>query len=189
MRSIFRNPRIAALVGMLIFTNAFAQSGIEIPRQEIPKEYEFSAKIGDTIPDFTMTLTNGKKVTSSDWRGKVVMLQFTASWCGVCRKVIPFIEKDIWLKHKRNNNFLLFGIDRDEPLEKVKNYQKEMEIPYPIAIDPDADVFGLFADKRAGVTRNVIIDKNGKIVFMTRLFKENEFKEMVHVIGMLLKHQ
>jgi len=117
------------------------------------------------------------------------MLQFTASWCGVCRKEIPFIHRDIWTKHKRNSDFLLFGIDRDEPLEKVKNYQKEMDISYPLAIDPNAEVFALFADKRSGVTRNVIIDKQGKIVFMTRLFKENEFKEMVRVIGLLLKHQ
>jgi len=186
MKSILINSKIA-LVGLLMFSNAFAQPINELPGQDIPAEYEFVAKIGDVIPDFTMTLTNGKKISSKDWRGKVVMLQFTASWCGVCRKEIPFIEKDIWLKHKRNPDFLLFGVDRDEPLEKVKKYQKEMEITYPLAIDPFADVFGIFADKRAGVTRNVIIDKKGKIVFMTRLFKESEFQEMVRVIGLLLK--
>jgi len=178
---------MAALLGILLFTNVFGQSGIEIPKQEIPEEYEFTAKIGDKVPDFTLTLANGKKISSQDWKGKVVMLQFTASWCGICRKEIPYIQKDIWAKHKRNSDFLLFGIDRDEPVEKVKRYQKEMNISYPIAVDQDADVFGLFADKRAGVTRNVVIDRNGKIVFMTRLFKENEFKEMVKIIGLLLK--
>jgi bifunctional DNase/RNase len=71
----------------------------------------------------------------------------------------------------------------------VKRYQKEMNISYPLAIDTNADVFGLFADKRAGVTRNVIIDSKGKIVYMTRLFKEKEFREMVLIIGELLKHQ
>jgi peroxiredoxin len=186
MKSILIITKIA-LVGLLIFTNAFAQPVIELPKQEIPGEYEFSAKIGDTIPNFSMTLTNGKKVSSKDWKGKVVMLQFTASWCGVCRKEIPFIEKDIWQMHKRNPDFLLFGIDRDEPLEKVKRYQKEMDITYPLAVDPLADIFGLFADKKAGVTRNVVIDQKGKIVYMTRLFKETEFREMVQVIGLLLK--
>ena len=187
MKSIIRNYRITALVGLLIFTNAFGQSGIEIPKQEIPEEYEFTAKIGDKIPDFTLTLSNGKTISSKDWRGKVVMLQFTASWCGVCRKEMPYIQQDIWVKNKRNSNFLLFGVDRDEPLEKVKQYQKEMNISYPLAIDPNADIFGLFADKRAGVTRNVIINREGKIVYMTRLFKEREFREMVRIIGVLLK--
>ena len=186
MKSIFKNTKLA-LIGLLIFTNAFAQPVRELPTQEIPADFEFIAKIGDVIPDFTMTLTNGKKISSKDWKGKVVMLQFTASWSGVCRKEMPFIEKDIWMKHKRNDDFLLFGVDRDEPLEKVKKYQKEMEISYPLAIDPFAEVFGIFADKKAGVTRNVIIDKEGKIVFMTRLFKESEFQEMARVIGLLLK--
>ncbi len=52
------------------------------------------------------------------------MLQFTASWCGVCRKEMPFIEKDIWLKHKNNPEFALIGIDRDEPLDKVLAFAK-----------------------------------------------------------------
>lgn len=187
MRSILLNPRMFALLGILLFTNVFGQSASDIPKQEIPEEYEFTAKIGDIVPDFTLTLSNGKKVSSKEWRGKVVMLQFTASWCGICRKEIPFIQRDIWAKYRRNDDFLLFGVDRDEPVEKVKQYQKEMNISYPLAVDQDADVFGLFADKRAGVTRNVVIDRKGKIVFMTRLFKENEFKEMVKIISLLLK--
>lgn len=187
MKSIFRNHRIAALVGILIFANAFGQSKVEIPKQEIPQEYEFTAKIGDKIPDFTLTLSNGKKISSKEWRGKVVMLQFTASWCGVCRREMPFIQQDIWVKNKRNSDFLLFGVDRDEPVEKVRQYQKEMNISYPLAIDTNADVFGLFADKRAGVTRNIIINREGRIVYMTRLFKDKEFREMVRIIGLLLK--
>lgn len=187
MRCFFRFSWIITLIGTLLFTSSYAQKYNHIPKQEIPDHYEFKAKIGDILPDFTLQLVNGKKVSSKSWKGKVVMLQFTASWCGVCRKEIPFIQKDIWDPYKRNSKFLLFGIDRDEPLEKVKKYQKELDISYPLAVDQNAEIFGLFADKRAGVTRNIIIDKKGKIVFMTRLFKENEFREMVRIIGLLLK--
>ncbi len=141
------------------------------------------------MPEIEFELTDGTKIKTSDLRGKVVMLQFTASWCGVCRKEMSHIEKDIWLKHKDNQNFALFGIDMDEPLEKVKKFAEDMKITYPLALDPGTEIFYTFAAKGAGVTRNVIINKNGKIVYMTRLFKENEFKEMKEVIDLLLGSQ
>ena len=90
----------------------------------------YIVRIGEMAPDFTITLTDGKQVTLSSLRGKVVMLQFTASWCGVCRKEMPFIEKDIWLKHKDNADFALIGIDRDEPLEKVLAFAKSTGVTY-----------------------------------------------------------
>lgn len=158
-----------------------------IPKQTIPEEYGYIVKQGDKMPEIEFKLTDGTTIKSSDINGKVVMLQFTASWCGVCRKEMPHIENDIWLKHKDNPNFALFGIDMDEPLKKVKKFEKDMKITYPLALDPDAEIFYTFAAKGAGVTRNIIIDKNGKIAYLTRLFKEDEFNEMKEVIDLLLK--
>ena len=78
----------------------FALCGIAAVAQEAKADSTgYIVKVGQTAPDFTVTLTDGKTVKLSDFRGKVVMLQFTASWCGVCRKEMPFIEKDIWLKY------------------------------------------------------------------------------------------
>ena len=57
-----------------------------------------------------------------------------------------------------------------------------MAVTYPLALDPGADIFGLFAVKEAGVTRNVIIDRSGKIIFLTRLFDKEEFDRMKKVI-------
>ena len=119
-------------------------------------------------------------------RGKVVMLQFTASWCGVCRKEMPFIEKDIWLKHKDNKAFALFGVDRDEPLETVVAFAKRTGVTYPLALDPGADIFARYADRKAGITRNVLIDKTGKIVMLTRLYNEEEFSSLCKKIDEML---
>lgn len=149
---------------------------------------QYLVKVGDMAPDFEMTLPEGGKVKLSDLRGKVVMLQFTASWCGVCRKEMPFIEKDIWLKHKDNPQFALYGIDREEPAEKIQVLRDATGVTYPIGMDPDAGIFGLYAEKDAGITRNIIIDRDGKIVMLTRLFEEEEFNEMVSVIDNLLTH-
>jgi peroxiredoxin len=163
-----------------------AQNG-KIPQKEIPEDYGYIVKIGQMAPDFEIVQTDGGKTKLSSLRGKVVMLQFTASWCSVCRKEMPHIEKDIWMKNKSRNDFALFGIDMDEPMDKVKEFQKDIKVTYPLTLDPGAKIFYLYAAKGAGVTRNVIIDKEGKIVYMTRLYKEDEFEEMKKVINILLK--
>ncbi len=165
---------------------SFAQL-TKVPKQNIPEEYGFIVEIGQQIPEIEFKLTDGTTIKTSDLKGKVMMLQFTASWCSVCRKEMPHIEKDIWLKHKNNQDFALFGVDMDEPLDKVKKFAKDMEITYPMALDPGAKIFYTFASKSAGITRNVIINKNGKIIYMTRLFKQDEFDEMIGVIEFLLK--
>ena len=147
----------------------------------------YIVKVGNMAPDFTVTLTDGKSVSLSALRGKVVMLQFTASWCGVCRKEMPFIEKDIWLKHKNNPEFALIGIDRDEPLDKVLAFAKTTGVTYPLGLDPGADIFAKYALRNSGITRNVLIDREGKIVKLTRLYNEEEFASLVRQIDEMLK--
>ncbi|MBK3517886.1 peroxiredoxin family protein [Carboxylicivirga marina] len=157
----------------LISLSVFAQT---------PDERGYIVKIGDPAPDFEMTLTDGSIVKLSDLRGSVVMLQFTASWCGVCRKEMPHIEKDIWQAFK-DKGLKVFGVDRDEPKEKALEMIESTGITYPMGLDDNADIFGLYADKKSGVTRNVLIDKEGEIIFLTRLFNKEEFGELVRRIG------
>ena len=170
--------QILLLAAVLLSAFAFSQAA---------DNRGYLVKTGDTAPDFSMKLTDGKTVKLSSLRGKVVMLQFTASWCGVCRKEMPFIERDIWQKHKANPNFALLAIDRDEPLETVLKFVQSTQISYPIGLDPRADIFALYAERNAGITRNVIIDKTGKIVLLTRLYNEEEFAQMTEKIDNLLQ--
>lgn len=146
----------------------------------------YIVKVGDQAPAFEFQLADGTKVKSKKLNGSVVMLQFTASWCGVCRKEMPFIESEIWQVYK-DKGLKLYGVDLDEPIEKVKAFVEATGISYPLALDPGGEVFKLFALEKSGVTRNVIIDQNGKIVFLTRLFNQAEFDEMKAVIHELLK--
>lgn len=168
----------------LLIVLALFMGGIQLRAQTTNKPDSVGSivKIGDLAPDFTVKLTDGKSITLSKLRGKVVMLQFTASWCGVCRREMPHIEADIWQRHKDNKDFVLIGIDRDEPLEKVIAFKKNMKITYPLALDPGANVFALYADRNAGVTRNILIDRNGHIIKTTRLYNEAEFSSLVKAI-------
>jgi len=150
-------------------------------------ERGYIVSVGEKAPDFTMEYSTGEKVKLSDLRGQVVVLQFTASWCSVCRQEMPHLEKDVWQAFK-DKGVTLIGVDRDEPLETVIAFQKKMGTTYPLALDPGANIFGLFADKNAGVTRNVVIDQEGNIMFLTRLFEQVEYQQMLKVIEKLAKH-
>lgn len=148
---------------------------------------QHKVKIGDAAPDFTLKFIDGTTQKLSDLRGKVIMLQFTASWCSVCNKEMPYIEKEIWQVHKDNPNFKLFGIDLKEDKETILKFIDKTKVTYPILLDEDGSIFELYAEKGAGVTRNVIIDKNGKVRFLTRLFEREEFDEMKKKIIELLQ--
>lgn len=145
----------------------------------------YLVKVGDIAPDFELMLDDGSTFKLSDQKGKIVMLQFTASWCGVCRKEMPFIEDEIWQKLKEKN-FVLVGIDMDEPIDKVKKFKEQTGISYPLALDTGGEVFYKYAHKKAGITRNIIINEKGKIVYLTRLFERKEFNEMKDVIFRLV---
>ncbi|MDR1983644.1 MAG: TlpA family protein disulfide reductase [Prevotellaceae bacterium] len=147
----------------------------------------YVVKVGDKAPNFTIKYIDGKTAQLSDLKGKIVMLQFTASWCGVCRREMPFIESDIWQKHKSNKDFVLIGIDLKENIETIKKFTKTTGITYPVVLDEDGKIFELYAEEDAGVTRNVLINKEGKIVFLTRLYDETEFENLKQNIEKLLK--
>ena len=154
---------------------------ISIIRPQAPDERGYIVKIGDPCPDFKLEFADGSYTTAKELKGKVIMYQFTASWCSVCIKEMPHIEKDVWGVYK-DLGLVVIGIDRDEPVQTVRQFAKETQISYPLALDPGANIFGLFADKESGVTRNIIINPKGEIVFLTRLFDPEEFKKMIQVI-------
>lgn len=146
----------------------------------------YIVKVGDVAPDFETTTITGENFKLSDYRGKVVMLQFTASWCRVCREEMPHIEKEIWLEHKGNPNFVLFAVDREETIEDATLFVRNIGITYPMLLDTNGDVFAKYAVREAGVTRNVLIDKDGKIMYMTRLYDPIEFSGLKKAIDNLV---
>ena len=144
-------------------------------------EHQYLVKVGDMAPDFETTLSDGSRFKLSENRDKVVMLQFTASWCSVCRKEMPYIEKDIWQKLK-DDDFIVVGMDYKENPKKVNQFAKDMKVTYPLGFDEDGSIFHKYAQEGAGVTRNIIINKKGEIIALTRLFKLEEFNEMKALI-------
>lgn len=163
-----------------------ATAGQAPVQDTIVYEHEYLVKVGDMAPDFTLKYTDGREFTLSEQRGKVVMLQFTASWCGICRGEMPHIESRIWQPHKDDAGFVLVGVDREEPREVVEEYTAKLGTTYPMLLDEKGDVFASYALRKSGITRNVLIDRDGRIVKLTRRFVEPEFNDLVATIDSLL---
>ena len=179
------------LLGSVLCGNSIAQTNNENAAMSdvVVYEHDYIVKVGDMAPDFTLEMLDGSKFKLSEQRGMVVMLQFTAGWCGICRREMPFIESDIWLKHKDNKDFVLVGIDREEPKEAILPFIEKMGTTYPIAMDSNGDVFASYALRGSGITRNILIDRDGKIVMLTRRFEEAEFKALVEMIDAMLANK
>jgi len=152
-------------------------------QNETNRGYKIS--VGDPLPALEMNMRNGEVWTNKNLENKVVVIQFTGSWCSVCRREMPELEEKVWQEFK-NEDFLLIGVDTKEPKEKVDLFIEKMKVTYPISYDPDGKIFSDFTIEGAGVTRNIVVDKNGKIVFLTRLYEEKEFNSMIQIIKTLL---
>lgn len=113
-------------------------------------------------PDFTLNDINGKPHKATDWQGKVVLLNFWASWCPPCKREIPMLKE---LQHQYGNQGLqIIGIAIDDP-ERVRNYLKNTPVNYPIMVGEDdtmrvAIEYGNFDGV---LPYNVIIGKDNNI--------------------------
>jgi len=110
-------------------------------------------------PDFTLKTLDGQEIVLSQFRGKVVLLDFWATWCGPCRESTPHLIQ--LYKTHRESGFELIGMSVDKGDDKVvRNFVQSMDIPYPIVIAPEEVVRKY---RVTGIPTTFLIDKEGKI--------------------------
>jgi peroxiredoxin len=101
-------------------------------------------KIGQTVTSFTVTTIDGRVMSMSALRGKVVLINFFATWCGPCMSELPKVEKDVW-QQLRSNDFIVIAIGREHSKEELIKFNKKKDFTFSIAPDPTRAVYGLFA--------------------------------------------
>src|SRR4030043_1134390 len=125
-----------------------------------------SANKGSLAPDFTLNDLCGKKVTLSQFRGKVVILNFWSIWCGPCLAEMPSLNK-LYLEFK-DRGLVVIAVAEDPAEKPVKSYVKEKGIAFLILIDKDKKVY--FKYSLFGIPVTFLIDKKG--VITERFFGE-----------------
>ncbi len=95
---------------------------------------------GQDVPEFTINLEDGKNLKISDYKGSVVLMNFFATWCGPCRKEMPFLQKDVWIKFKDKENFKMLSIGRGHDQAEVDSFKESQNLGFPIYGDQDKSI-------------------------------------------------
>jgi peroxiredoxin len=165
-----KTPRLVFLI-CLTYIAAAGQSA--------NPQLEGKTRVGQPMPSFKVTDTSGNLFSIPDLKGKVVVVNFWATWCGPCTFEIPRLEKEIWQKHK-SDNFAMVAIAREQSPPEITAFRQKQHFTYPIAPDPHRSIYARFAD--SGIPRTYVVGTNGTILFQSLGYNPVEFDQMKKVV-------
>jgi cytochrome c biogenesis protein CcmG/thiol:disulfide interchange protein DsbE len=131
-----------------------------------------AAKVGDVAPQFARADLSGRQVHLADFRGKLVLLNFWATWCAPCRKEMPLFSK--WQRDYGAQGLQIVGVSMDDDLTLVKQVLAERPVAYPIVMG-DAKLGAQFGGV-LGLPLSFLIDAQGRIV--ARFQGDNDLARM-----------
>lgn len=146
-----------------------------------PKEVKTTlVSVGQEVPAFKFEIEKGKIASISDFKGKVILINFFATWCGPCRRELPKMQEEIWKKYSQNPKFAMLTFGREHSWKEVEQFKKDQKFMFPMLPDPTRKVYGLFALET--IPRSFLIGEDGKILYMSEGFEEKQFEELKKLI-------
>jgi len=140
-------------------------------------------KIKKMAPNFCLDDLNGQKVELKQFKGKVVFLNFWATWCGPCKEEMPSIES-LWQRFK-GQDFILLSISVDyEGAKPVREYIEKERYTFRILVDPQYQILDLYEVKAIPTT--LIIDKKGQILAVATGPKNWKSPEATSLVNLLI---
>ena len=147
---------IPAFLALLLF---FLVLYLGVQKRESQLRELKGGLIGKPAPNFTLETIDGKKVSLKDFKGKVVLINFWATWCPPCREELPFFER-VYEKY-RDKGFVILAVNTDP--ENLKDFLKEFDtkLSFPILLGNDK-ILDLYPVR--GLPTSFLIDREGRIV-------------------------
>jgi peroxiredoxin len=140
---------------LLLLVVAVVLAGCTGPGQEAPG----GINVGNRARDFTLEDLAGDKVSLSDYRGDVVLINFWATWCPPCRAEIPDLEAAY--RTWGGNGLVVLGLSTDESREQVQAFVDEFGVTYPVLLDSEAKIMQTY--RARGLPTSVLVDRDGVI--------------------------
>ena len=152
-KTIFSIGIIAIIISAIAFIE-YAK-----PNQDNPifQGDDTGITIGKYAPDFELETLDGKKAKLSDYKGKMVVLNFWASWCPPCREEMPEFQK----LFASSEDIVIFGVNLQEDKNAIQSFVSKLGITFPILLDPTSQVKSMYGVFTQPVT--YFIDETGKI--------------------------
>ncbi|MGJ1285413.1 TlpA family protein disulfide reductase [Sphingobacterium spiritivorum] len=141
---------------------------------------EWKVKVGEQTPVFEWKDKKEERKDISMLKGKVVLINFFATWCPPCRQELPRVENEIWAKYKSRTDFSLLVFAREEGWDKLDPFMSKQQYTFPVFPDLKREIFSKYAD--TGIPRNVILNKKGEVVYQSIGYTEDEFKHLLTVL-------
>ncbi|MDX9800962.1 MAG: TlpA disulfide reductase family protein [Spirochaetia bacterium] len=174
-KNIFLITFILLILHVNLSADSFKDSLREIDMQIIEEDVNYF--------DFSLKDIYGKQVNLKDYHGKVIMLNFWATWCPPCRKEMPTME--VLYNKMKGRNFEMLAVNVQEDAETVKNFIVKNKYTFPVLVDPKAEAAARYQARSIPTT--YIIDTKGKLAGGFIGAKEWDTKDVIRVLTELTK--
>lgn len=164
---------------MLSVVVARCSNEVSVEPEPTPEETVLIA-VGDIAPGFELTTLAGETFNLEAQRGKVVLINFFATWCPPCREELPYLEKQIWQAFDREK-LAVVVIGRGENDEIIQPFVDKHGYTVPFAGDPDLVAYSQYATRF--IPRNFVIGPDGTVLYQSQGYEAHEFTEMVELIA------
>jgi peroxiredoxin len=140
---------------------------------------------GSKAPSFRLNDTYGTAVAMEDFAGKVVLLNFWATWCASCREELPEFDR-LYAKY-RHDGFMVIGISVDSSDDRVATFLRKTPVAFPIVVDRNGDIASAY--RFSGLPAGYLIGRDGNIKKQFMGFSNDLLPQYEKDIIELLKHQ
>ncbi len=149
------------LTMLLILVVAIPILLLSLKENDLGLRSESPVRVGHPAPDFTFPDLTGKKVSLTDFRGKVVFVNVWATWCPPCREEMPSMQK--LYERFKNEEFKILAVSIDSNgREAVAPFMEKLNLTFPALLDPESKMWGLYG--LTGVPESFIMDREGLVV-------------------------